>query len=583
MACMKLGSKSDVFHLEGQSWICTTGLPSDVRVEVGETSFHLHKFPVLSKSKFLERIIHDQADDVVSLHDLPGGAGSFLLVAKFCYDVKFELTATNVVSLRCAAEHLQMTEDYGQGNLISQTAAFLEQVLNNWECTVQALETCDAALPYSEKLGIITSCIDSLAAKACEEEDRGVCGPHRAHQSPMSNGTYSAASEPCSPVRDWWHDGVAVLSLPIFKMLIGAVSSKGMSPTKIGGALMVYAKRHLPLRGRSRSGSFCEREHELAHPLSEEEQGTLVEEIAEMLPSQKGALPAGFVLKLLEIAMMLDASPGCREMLERRVGAQLDQASLHDLLIPNTVPLEETIYDVECVQRIVDYFLDTVGDEEYEGGEEQSVEGFDLPPVMSIVSNLLDGYLAEVANDANLKLDDFVLLAASLPDYARLLDDGIYRAIDIYLKAHPWLTEQERDLVCRLMNCQKLSIEASTNAAQNEMLPLRVTMQVLFFEQLRLRSYMAGWFVVSDTLGGGSNERPSAVSSAGGSDVGLTLNEVRARVSGLEKKCDSIKHEIRKVTKGRWMNFYKRFGLKVRTKSFDLKADAANKSPTNQD
>ncbi|KAL1532176.1 BTB/POZ domain-containing protein-like protein [Salvia divinorum] len=432
MACMKLGSKSDVFQLEGQSWVCTTGLPSDVCVEVGETSFHLHKFPLLSRSKFLERIIHEQSDNVVSLHDLPGGAGSFLLVAKFCYDVKFELTPANAVSLRCAAERLQMTEDYGQGNLVSQTAAFLEQVLSSWECTVQALETCEASLPVSEELGIITSCIDSLAAKACED-DRGGCWPHRAHQSPASNGTCSA-SEPCSPVRDWWHDGVAVLSLPIFKMLIGAVSNKGMAPARIGGALMVYAKRHLPLRGRSRSGSFCEREHELAHSLSEEEQGTLVEEIAEMLPSQKGVTPTGFVLKLLEIAMMLDASPGCREMLERRVGAQLDQATLHDLLIPNTVPSEETIYDVECVQRIVDHFLDTVGDEEYEGGEEQSVEGFDLPPIMSVVSNLLDGYLAEVANDANLKLDDFVLLAATLPDYARSLDDGIYHAIDIYLK-----------------------------------------------------------------------------------------------------------------------------------------------------
>lgn len=58
-----------------------------------------------------------------------------------------------------------------------------------------------------------------------------------------------------------------------------------------------------------------------------------------------------------------------------------------------------------------------------------------------------------------------------------------------------------------------------------------------------------------------------------------TLDNVRDRVSRIEKKCDSMKHEIRKLvrTKGRWMNFYKRFGLKVRTKSFDLK------SPTNGD
>lgn len=394
----------------------------------------MFQFPLLSRSRFLERLIQDNDDqtrNVLSLHDLPGGAGSFLLVAKFCYDVKFELTSTNVVSLRCAAEHLQMTEDYGEGNLISQTATFLEQVLNSWEGTVQALETCEAVLPFSEELDIITRCIDSLAAKACEE--RG--WPHRAPQSPVWNGIHSS-SEPSSPAEDWWYDHVVVLNFPLFKRLINTLACKGMAPSRISGALVLYSKRHLPLHGRSRSGSFCERNHESAHSLTEEEQRDLVEEITELLPDQKGATPTRFVLKLLKFAMILDAGPACRETLERRVGAQLDQAMLQDLLIPNTVPSEESLYDVECVQRIVDYFLDMVGDDEYEGEEEQSVEGFDSPPILTVVANLLDGYLAEVANDVNLKLEDFVLLAASLPDYSRSLDDGMYRAIDIYLKVN---------------------------------------------------------------------------------------------------------------------------------------------------
>jgi hypothetical protein len=58
---------------------------------------------------------------VLQLHDIPGGANTFLLVAKLCYGVKIELTALNVVNLRCAAEYLEMTEDYGEGNLIAQT------------------------------------------------------------------------------------------------------------------------------------------------------------------------------------------------------------------------------------------------------------------------------------------------------------------------------------------------------------------------------------------------------------------------------------------------------------------------------
>ncbi|RHN81486.1 putative SKP1/BTB/POZ domain-containing protein [Medicago truncatula] len=43
MACLKLGSKSEIFYLYGQSWLCSTGLPSDVIIEIGDASFHLHK------------------------------------------------------------------------------------------------------------------------------------------------------------------------------------------------------------------------------------------------------------------------------------------------------------------------------------------------------------------------------------------------------------------------------------------------------------------------------------------------------------------------------------------------------------
>ncbi|XP_042458313.1 BTB/POZ domain-containing protein At1g30440-like [Zingiber officinale] len=85
MACMKLGSKPDAFHQQGQAWFCTTGLPSDVIVEVEEMTFHLHKFPLLSKSSLLERLIKnfDEDDIVTRVADVPGGAQAFELVAKF--------------------------------------------------------------------------------------------------------------------------------------------------------------------------------------------------------------------------------------------------------------------------------------------------------------------------------------------------------------------------------------------------------------------------------------------------------------------------------------------------------------------
>lgn len=50
------------------------------------------------------------------------------------------------------------------------------------------------------------------------------------------------------------------------------------------------------------------------------------------------------------------------------------------------------------------------------------------------MANLVDTYLAEIAPDANLTVDKFIALSELLPDHARALDDGLYRAIDIFLK-----------------------------------------------------------------------------------------------------------------------------------------------------
>jgi phenylalanyl-tRNA synthetase beta subunit len=47
------------------------------------------------------------------------------------------------------------------------------------------------------------------------------------------------------------------------------------------------------------------------------------------------------------------------------------------------------------------------------------------------------------------------------------------------------LTKVERKKICGLLDVKKLTMDASMHAAQNERLPLRVVVQVLFFEQVR--------------------------------------------------------------------------------------------------
>ncbi|KAG6765215.1 hypothetical protein POTOM_029239 [Populus tomentosa] len=530
MACMKLGSKSEVFHLDDHTWLCSTGLQSDVIIEIGEMSFHLHKFPLLSRSEVLENLIgeHSSEDEkrcVLQLHDVPGGAKTFLLAAKFCYGIKMELTALNVVSLRCAAEYLGMSEDYGEENLITQTENFLNEVFGSWTDSLKALETCEEVPLLAEELHIVSRCINSLAMKACADPSCLVGPCKEAATLGTQMALYSGMEYVLQPSRILW-------------VRIGG---------KVAGALMYYAKRHLPLLGRKssmESGNYAASRSTIS-ATSEADQRSLLEEIVELLPDQKGVTPSNFLLRLLRTAMIIHASPSCRENLEKRVGTQLDQASLQDLLIPNSGYSVETLYDIDCVQRILDHFMLIYRDDptsnyvEHEGQITESSHS--LIPI-TMVANLIDSYLAEVASDVNLKLAKFQSLAAAVPDYARPIDDGIYRAIDIYLKAHPWLTDSEREQLCRLMNCQKFSLEASTHAAQNERLPLRVIVQVLFFEQLRLRT---------SVLAGAIHGR-------------IMVDDMKERVSELEKECLSMKQEIEKLGKTKvssWNILLRKFGF----------------------
>ncbi|KAI3677133.1 hypothetical protein L1987_86754 [Smallanthus sonchifolius] len=570
MACMKLGTKTDLFRLQGHTWQCASGLPGDVTIEIGEMSFHLHKFPLITRSGLLRKLIGDLSNEdehvcIVHLDEIPGGSKTFELIARFCYDIKTQLTAHNVISLRCAAECLEMTDEYGDENLITLTENFLIEVLATWADTMKALESCEQLLHDAEELFLISRCITSLARKACMGFNEKV------PTSTIWNGittTTTITNKPLTTYDDWWHKDISFLGLNLYKRVIRAIASRGMKPETIAGSLVGYLKRYIPLLNRELgfNDANC---YKTVSPY-EADQRNLFEDIVELFPNRKGIIATTFLVRLLRTAIILHVSPACQENLEKRVGAQLDSAVLEDVLVPNQgFNTLETLYDIDCFQRILEYFLSLdqassavcspcIVEEGSEGGcGAHSLEA------MTSVANLVDMFLADVAADVNLKLLKFQSLAASVPDYARPSSDGIYRAIDIYFKAHPWLPDCEREQMCRLMNVQKLSQEASTHAARNERLPMRVIVQVIFFEQLRIRTSIAGWFYVSENEGGEvirSHERGGV---GGGGRAGM--GEMRERVLGLERDCETMKFEIRKMVKNKrsWNFFCKRKSKKI--------------------
>ncbi|XP_023899752.1 BTB/POZ domain-containing protein NPY1-like [Quercus suber] len=488
MKFMKLGSKPDVFQAEGKTVrYVSSDLATDVIINVGEVKFYLHKFPLLSKSNRLQKLVmkaNEESDDEIHMDDFPGGPKAFEICAKFCYGMTVTLNAYNVVAARCAAEYLEMTEDIDRGNLIFKIEVFLNSsIFRSWKDSIIVLQTTKSLLPWSEDLKIIGRCIDSIASKTSVNPvnitwsytyNRKLAEPDKI----VEDGVKFPLKFESVP-KDWWVEDICELEIDLYKRVMIAVKSKGrMDGSVIGEALKTYAVRWLP-----------DSVDALVSDVHAWRNTSLVETIVCLLPSDKGVgCSCSFLLKLLKVAILVGAGESSREDLMNRISMKLHEASVTDLLIPSRSP-QITTYDVELVQCIVNRFLmheKSNWDMDVVGKNEKGADNFVLGHGSLLsVAKLIDGYLAEIARDQNLTLSSFLDLAHTIPQSARLIHDGLYKAIDIYLKEHPNLTKVERKKICGLMDVKKLSMDASMHAAQNERLPLRVVVQVLFFEQVR--------------------------------------------------------------------------------------------------
>lgn len=519
MKFMKLGSRPDTFYTAEAVRSVSSEVSSDLIIQVKGSRYLLHKFPLLSKCLRLQKLCSESPDSssqhqIVQLPDFPGGVEAFELCAKFCYGITITLSPYNIVAARCGAEYLQMTEEVEKGNLIQKLEVFFTScILRGWKDTIVSLQTTKASPMWSEDLGISSRCIEAIAAKALSHPSKvSLSHSHsrRVRDDVSCNGIESLRHNNKSGNKGWWAEDLAELSIDLYWRTMIAIKSGGKIPSNlIGDALKIYASRWLPnitnngghLKRQAVSDSDSESVSEIAskHRL-------LLESIVSLLPAEKGAVSCGFLLKLLKASNILNASSSSKMELAKRVGLQLEEATVNDLLIPSLSYSNDTVYDVDLVMTILEQFM-AQGQSPptsparsrmaFERRRSRSAENINLEFQESRrsssashssklkVAKLVDRYLQEVARDVNFHLSKFLALAEIIPDFARHDHDDLYRAIDIYLKAHPELNKSERKRLCRILDCKKLSMEACMHAAQNELLPLRVVVQVLFFEQTR--------------------------------------------------------------------------------------------------
>ncbi|KAF8015669.1 hypothetical protein BT93_H1252 [Corymbia citriodora subsp. variegata] len=516
MKFMKLGSRPDTFYTTEAVRSVSSEVSSDLLVQVKGSRYLLHKFPLLSKCLRLQRLCSELPESsqhqIVQLPDFPGGVEAFELCAKFCYGITITLSAYNIVAARCAAEYLQMSEDVEKGNLTYKIEVFFNScILHGWRDSIVTLQTTKAFPLWSEDLGITSRCIEAIASKVLTNPSKvSLSHSHsrRGRDDMSCNGAESQRHR--LAVRGWWAEDLADLGIDLYWRTMIAIKSGGKIPSNlVGDALKIYASRWLPnvsRAGNARKQAVSDSDSDSNSEELATKDRLLLESIISLLPAEKGAVSSSFLLKLLKAANILNASSSSRMELAKRVGLQLEDATPNDLLIPHLLQANETLYDVDIVMTIVEQFMlqgqspPTSPPRSKLGCERRrsrSAENIDIEFQESRrsssashsaklkVAKIIDNYLQEISRDVNLPLVKFVALAEAVPEFARVDHDDLYRAIDIYLKAHPNLNKSERKRLCRILDCKKLSMEACMHAAQNELLPLRVVVQVLFFEQAR--------------------------------------------------------------------------------------------------
>ncbi|XP_065854381.1 root phototropism protein 3-like isoform X2 [Euphorbia lathyris] len=487
--------------MNDQHWTVHAKFANDLTVQIGDSIFQLHQLAMVSKSGYLNRLAFQRGINQekirvpkIQIHDFPGGAEIFLLVVKFCYGWKVDLTAANIGPVYCAAHFLEMSDDLQQENLISKTETFLSYLLfASWEDIFQILRSCENNFSWAKELQISKRCSEAIAWKACIDPRAFTYIDDDAFAENSQNGCVA---------ENWWFEDVSRLRIDHFLEVIELIKQKGMKSELIGSCIAHWTTKWL---SQIRFG-----QHNLSKHLTQQLLRVTAENLIKVLPEEKNSVSCNFLLHLLKLGMMMRISSQLLNHLETRIAVMLEHCSASDLLIKN-YGNNDTVYDVKIVTRVVKSYMSSVLK------NSTSSRTF-------LVGRLVDEYLTMVARDDKLLIEQFSSLSEALPKDARYCNDTLYGAIDMYLKAHPKLTEEERTTICRAMNYHKLSEEARQHAMKNDRLPSCITTRLILLEQVNMAKSM----------------------TSSGSNFRRTKTQAVIRLSkGLDEGCITPRKEIR--------------------------------------
>ncbi|XP_047311570.1 BTB/POZ domain-containing protein At5g48130 [Impatiens glandulifera] len=452
------------------SWTQETGLPVLIRVQIDNRIFNLHKHLLCSKSGYFKtKLEEEESNEIINLPlNFPGGSETFEMIALFIYGSSTLISPFNIASLRCAAEFLQMTEEFCHGNLCERFDIYLNHVvLQNWDHVLIVLWRSRNLVPLAEDLLIVSRCIESLAFMACME----VLDPEKRRDHPvvglfesLVGKNWSSGRERVKDIlnQEIWINDLIDLPFGYFKRLIGSLRRQGMKEKYVVPIIVFFANKWL-LSNNYESSDAADDDDVLMGVLH-------------MLPMRDQVMiPIGFYFDLISISMKLKVKDEYINKLMDRITHVLHLATVEDLLYPKKKIGEES------VSMSFEFCLMKTIFSKYSSSLNQTSS---CSINSSIVAELWDCYLSRVASDSSLDPKRFAQLIETVPVSTRQSHDNLYRSLDTYLLAHPGLSQEEKGSICKYLNCQKLSQEVCVEAVQNELMPLRFIVQALFIQQI---------------------------------------------------------------------------------------------------
>jgi hypothetical protein len=354
----------------------------------------IFQLAMVSRSEYLNRLVFQRRSNIedntstIQIDNIPGGRKTFELVVKFCYGWKFDMTPSNIASLYCAANFLEMSEDIEKENLISKTESFLTfLMLSSWKDTFRILKSCESISHWAKELQLVKRCSETIAWKAC-------------------------AIEPNNPKLE----DVSLLRIDHFIEVIQSMKKRGMKSEIVGSCIENWTIKWFSnvTLGLNPNVTDKHKTNQLIqlHKVS-------IECLIKMLPTEENSFSCNFLLHLLKAGMMLKINHELLCVLERRVVLMLEKCCVQDLLVKNE-DHKDSLYDVDVVIKVLQCYVLGMSS--------------DSAAKVQTVGRLVDGYLSQVARDQMLKVESFKLLVEVLPQNAREWDDNLYKVIDIYLK-----------------------------------------------------------------------------------------------------------------------------------------------------